>query len=213
MVYSERAAMTEAEWLASGDLMMLEPLKGLATDRKLRLFACGCCRQVWDSLVAGRGRNAVEVAERYADGQADDAAIAQARDLCYQALHEYRGRTFGRVLVNRAWASPAELRLALAAEAAHAHRPFLIGRLRRIRWSNHDTELLPLSLLVLRDIFGNPFRPVTFSTEWRTDTAMPILADALQDAGCEDADILNHCRGPGPHVRGCWVVDLVLEKE
>jgi hypothetical protein len=42
---------------------------------------------------------------------------------------------------------------------------------------------------------------------------MPILADALQDAGCENADILDHCRGPGPHVRGYWVVDLVLGKE
>jgi hypothetical protein len=80
----------------------------------------------------------------------------------------------------------------------------------------------------LRDIFGNPFRPVAFSPEWRTDTAvtlarqmyesrefsaMPILADALQDAGCDSAEILDHCRGPGPHVRGCWVVDLVLGKE
>jgi hypothetical protein len=78
------------------------------------------------------------------------------------------------------------------------------------------------------DIIGNPFRPVSFSPSWRTDTAlalalqmydsrdfgaMPILADALQDAGCEDASILDHCRGDGPHVRGCWVVDLVLGKE
>jgi hypothetical protein len=46
----------------------------------------------------------------------------------------------------------------------------------------------------------------------RDFTAMPILADALQDAGCENADILTHCRGPGPHVRGCWVVDFVLGK-
>jgi hypothetical protein len=81
---------------------------------------------------------------------------------------------------------------------------------------------------LLRDIFGNPFRPVTFDPDWRTTTAiqlarqmydsrdfsaMPILADALQDAGCEDAAILDHCRGPGPHVRGCWVVDLMLGKE
>jgi hypothetical protein len=80
---------------------------------------------------------------------------------------------------------------------------------------------------ILRDIFGNPFRPVAFSPEWRTDTAvslakqmyesrefsaMPILADALQDAGCDNDDMLDHCRGPGPHVRGCWVVDLVLGK-
>src|SRR5262249_33328398 len=81
---------------------------------------------------------------------------------------------------------------------------------------------------LIRDVFGNPFRTVAFSPEWRTDTAvalarqmyegyefsaMPILADALQDAGCDSADILNHCRGEGSHVRGCWVVDLVLGKE
>jgi hypothetical protein len=81
----------------------------------------------------------------------------------------------------------------------------------------------------VHDIFGNPFRPVAFNPAWRTDTAvtlarqmyesrdfgaMPILADALQDAGCENEDILNHCRDPKqPHVRGCWVVDLVLGKE
>jgi len=80
----------------------------------------------------------------------------------------------------------------------------------------------------LKEIFGNPFRPATFAPAWRTETvvalasqmyesrdfgAMPILADALQDAGCDNDDILNHCRVPGPHVRGCWVVDLVLGKE
>jgi hypothetical protein len=81
---------------------------------------------------------------------------------------------------------------------------------------------------IIRDIFGNPFRPVSFSPEWRTSTAvalarqmydsrdfsaMPILADALQDAGCDNADVLAHCRGPVPHVRGCWVVDLMLDKK
>ena len=111
----------------------------------------------------------------------------------------------------------------------------------RSSW-NVTTELVAQAHL-LRDIFGNPFRPASFSPDWRTDTAialarqmyesrdfgaMPILADALQDAGCDSADILNHCRepgphirecwldhcrGPGPHVRGCWVVDLVLGKE
>ena len=81
---------------------------------------------------------------------------------------------------------------------------------------------------LIRDIFGNPFRPVTFSPAWRTDTAvtlarqmyearefsaMPILADALQDAGCDNEDVLNHCReASAAHVRGCWVVDLVLGK-
>jgi hypothetical protein len=80
---------------------------------------------------------------------------------------------------------------------------------------------------LMHDIFGNPFRPVSFDPAWRTEAAvgiahaaydsrefgnLPVLADALQDAGCEHPDILNHLRGPGPHVRGCWVVDLVLGK-
>jgi hypothetical protein len=82
--------------------------------------------------------------------------------------------------------------------------------------------------LLLNEMLGNPFRPVAFDPAWRSDTAlslargmydsrdfspMPILADALQDAGCTSDDILDHCRGPGPHVRGCWVVDMVLGKE
>jgi hypothetical protein len=80
---------------------------------------------------------------------------------------------------------------------------------------------------LVRDIFGNPFRRVAFPPEWGAETVLalaraiyesrdfsvlPILADALEDAGCDSADILSHCRGPGPHVRGCWVVDLVLAK-
>jgi hypothetical protein len=79
-----------------------------------------------------------------------------------------------------------------------------------------------------RDIFGNPFRPAAFDPDWRTSTAvalarqmydsrdfsaMPILADALQDVGCASDAILTHCRdAAGVHVRGCWVVDLVLGK-
>jgi hypothetical protein len=82
---------------------------------------------------------------------------------------------------------------------------------------------------LIRDIFGNPFHPIVFDPQCRTDTAlslargmyesrdfsgMPILADALQDAGCDNADILTHCRDETlTHVRGCWVVDLVLGKE
>jgi hypothetical protein len=82
--------------------------------------------------------------------------------------------------------------------------------------------------VLARDIFGNPLRPFPFNHSWRTSTVlalvqqmydsrdfstMPILADALQDAGCDNADILNHCRGPGSHVRGCFVVDKLLGKE
>jgi hypothetical protein len=81
--------------------------------------------------------------------------------------------------------------------------------------------------LTLHDIFGNPFHPVTVNPAWLTSTVvslataiyadrafdrLPILADALEDAGCTNADMLNHCRQPGEHVRGCWPVDLLLGK-
>jgi hypothetical protein len=80
----------------------------------------------------------------------------------------------------------------------------------------------------LDDIFGNPYRPVAFDPRWRTSDAvalaqaiyddraferLPILADALMDAGCEDEQVVGHCRNEGPHVCGCWVVDLVLGKD
>lgn len=82
-------------------------------------------------------------------------------------------------------------------------------------------------VLLVQDVFSNPFRPVTLDPRWRTAPVttlaqaiyderafdrMPILADALEDAGCHDAAILDHCRGPGPHVRGCWAVDLLTGK-
>ncbi|MFO0822610.1 MAG: hypothetical protein U0792_05725 [Gemmataceae bacterium] len=91
--------------------------------------------------------------------------------------------------------------------------------------SRADEELAQTQLL--RCIFGNPFRPAVLDPEWRTSTVvqlargiyddrdfdrLPILADALQDAGCDNPEVLNHCRQPGPHARGCWVVDLVLGK-
>ena len=80
---------------------------------------------------------------------------------------------------------------------------------------------------MIREHTPNPFHPVAFSPSWRTEAvvglartmyesrdfaALPVLADALDDAGCDQPDILAHCRGPGLHVRGCWVVDLVLGK-
>jgi hypothetical protein len=86
------------------------------------------------------------------------------------------------------------------------------------------------SIVLLQDIFGNPFRPITIDPSWltwndgtvrkiaqaiyeeRAFDRMPILADALEEAGCTNADIRNHCRRSGEHVRGCWVVDLLLRK-
>jgi hypothetical protein len=113
-------------------------------------------------------------------------------------------------LAARAWAQrPGDQRLASATtQRVRVHRE--------------------LQCTMLRCIFGNRFRPVIFDSRWLTPTVtnlaqaiytdrafdrMPILADALEDAGCTDASILNHCRGPGVHVLGCWVVDLLLAKE
>jgi hypothetical protein len=89
-------------------------------------------------------------------------------------------------------------------------------------------RLFPEWERIVRDVYPNPFRPVAFDPSWLTDTVvslargmydsrdfspMPVLADALQDAGCDHPDVLAHCRDPqAPHVRGCWVVDLVLGK-
>ena len=81
---------------------------------------------------------------------------------------------------------------------------------------------------LVRDIFRNQFCPVVFDPQWRSEIVValtsaideerafdrtPILADALEEAGCDHLDILDRCRGPGPHVRRCWVVDLILGKE
>jgi hypothetical protein len=83
---------------------------------------------------------------------------------------------------------------------------------------------------LIREVLDNPFRPVQIERawlSWNNDTVpklaqtlyderafdrLPILADALEEAGCTDIAILEHCRGPGPHVRGCWVVDVLLGK-
>jgi hypothetical protein len=92
-----------------------------------------------------------------------------------------------------------------------------------------DSEAEHLAQVALiRDIFGNPFRPVPLNPSWQTTTVvslaqavydqrayerMPILADALEDAGCTNEEVLAHARGEGPHVRGCWLIDLLLGKE
>ncbi|OAI54376.1 hypothetical protein AYO44_03650 [Planctomycetaceae bacterium SCGC AG-212-F19] len=83
-------------------------------------------------------------------------------------------------------------------------------------------------MFLLRDVFGNPFRRVKVDPAWRTSTVvalaepifaerafdqMPVLGDALEDAGCIDTEVLAHCRAGGEHVRGCWVVDLLLGRE
>jgi hypothetical protein len=112
-----------------------------------------------------------------------------------------------------------------AAFARSAISKYLSSNARRQSAANNEPAV---QARLLRCIFGNPYRPVSVGPSWLTSTAvalaegiyadrtfdrLPILADALEDAGCGHADILAHCRGDGPHARGCWVVDLLLGKE
>ncbi|QEL17551.1 hypothetical protein [Limnoglobus roseus] len=203
--------MTEAEWLADGDpTAMLDFFKREADGRKLRLYACACCRCEWDKLTDERSRAAVAFAEKYADGLLSDLSLWEQCSLATTAWGE-RVRSGGTEDVTHIF-----LLARTATEEAL--------RLRRRAYPPYGLPALPS---VMRDILGNPFRHFIPDSSWLTSTTvglaetiyeerafdrLPILADALQDAGCEDADVLGHCRGDGVHVRGCWVVDGVLGK-
>jgi hypothetical protein len=242
--------MNEVAWLASTNAIpMLEFLKQKASDRKWRLFAVACCRRIWTQIEDPRGQWAVEVAERFADGLANQSD----RDAAIKAVSAARREDFERNLEDAGNCEGGEdlpavydpLAAALicvsrdredqlATDIDREYRRVTSRPGRRFKgkvtWVP-NTEHIPVEGMdtsdLIRELFGNPFRPVTFDSAWRTDTAMslsrrmyesrdfsamPILADALQGAGCENEDILDHCRGPGPHVRGCWVVDRVLSK-
>jgi hypothetical protein len=219
--------MTEAEWLACADpRKMLDELPGRVSSRKLRLLVCACCRRVWDLLADPRSQQAVELAERYADGLVGrDALVAgqRAAHAAYQRARKQRGpesfRHFGAA------------HLALQATALKVRfDPRDNEFLRGARERKEKTERKARGDLI-RDLFGNLFRPAALDPtwlSWRSGTVpklaqaiyddraferLPILADALEDAGCDNADLLAHCREPGPHVRGCWIVDLLLGKE
>jgi hypothetical protein len=203
---------------------------GEARERKLRLFAVACCRRIWPLLDDERSRWAVEVAEKHADGGASSGKLDLA---LRQAFHAVTGNPrpayYAAQAANLAASDPppfmATLTVRLAAEAiassARRGSDDWNARFRREQLAQAD---------LLRDIIGNPDRPVTLDPYWltwrdglvvsmaqrmydsRDFSDMPVLADALEDAGCSDPDILGHCRSGSEHVRGCWVLDLVLDK-
>lgn len=227
--------MSESEWLVCADpLPMLQFLVGKASERKLRLFAVAWCRRAWEFLEPAGCRRAVEISESYADGLASVPELQQARETAQRLEPTRRIRVFP-------WSKAAVrnfARMAVATLASHDAREaiqaadysWVITR-RRAEIDKLEHEQSVSKVELLRDIFGNPFRPVTAKRSWITWNAgtvvhlahaiytdrafdrLPILADALEDAGCTNTDILAHCRGDGPHVRGCWVVDLLLAKE
>jgi hypothetical protein len=228
--------MTEAEWLACTDPQkMLEFLRGKASDRKLRLFACACCHHIWHLFTDERSRKAVAVAEQFADGLTSQAELQEALESAEVASRHYHAQVESDPISTIAWAAGGyaeDTTQNSAYDCAEAiitdywfPPPFLSA------WKAAWPRINEDRLSCLRDIFGNPFHPVAVEPEWlawsggtviklaqgiyedRAFDRLPVLADALEDAGCHDADVQAHCRQPGEHVRGCWVVDLLLDKE
>ena len=231
--------MTEAEWLSGNDPEpMLWFLAGKASDRKFRLFACGCIRRAWQLLVDPASRAAVEFSEKYADtglrGRRGFPAIRRAARLAFRAAQEAMWRASpedhpaGEAKMLAAYAvdgltEPVQVG-AIANNLARATRVLRIPRVAPENCPEQEQQAR-----LLREHFGNPFRPVSFDPGWRTLAVvalatgiyeerafdrMPILADALEDAGCDRGDLIGHLRDPhATHVRGCWALDLILGKE
>jgi hypothetical protein len=214
---------------------MLQLLHGKISFRKLRLFLCACCRSFWPLLVDEQSKKAVEIAELYADG----LTRAMTLDLAHEQARAVFGRFPSRPDDSFEWLPGNEHFLfAHAARQASSRQTFDHDNLLSFhRWfccAGYDRPPLILfaalsnaQIVALRDLFGNPFHLTTVKPTWQTSNVvalgqsiyadrafdrLPILADALEDAGCDNADILNHCRQPAEHVRGCWVVDLILGK-
>jgi hypothetical protein len=224
--------MTEAEWMACTDPEpLLEFLHNQTIEeRKYRLFACACCRRIWH-LLDGRSQRLIEVVERYMAGLSDAAALAAAAEHHGDVLREATPYTPAHVIapivhmtrpgVGAAWAlawnTVSETRRALR---LHSPREDPYRGYRECQ----------VQATILREVIGNPFRSLSVDPSirrWNDETParlahaiydeqafdrLPILADALEEAGCTDQDILNHCRKPGDHIRGCWVVDALLGK-
>jgi hypothetical protein len=221
--------MTDEEWLSCCiPEQMVELLNPQQSDRKLRLFAAACCRRIWHLLTDIRGRRIVEISELYADQRASYELLVETVDQAKSSSRATWATKCAAAVRCASYAASRDryVRASLeAAEASAASEPEPSNAIayNALRFPEYQAQAR-----FLRDIFGNPLRLVQFDPQWRTanvvDLArtiyeeraferLPILADALMDAGCADEQVLQHCRSEGPHVRGCWVVDLVLGKE
>jgi hypothetical protein len=209
---------------------MFRFLGGDLSERKLRLFACACCRRLWDDFEGYEGglgpewgramiemfRRPLLVAEAYADSQASESEMLEAGGW----RNDFGGwADEGPEFAYIACTGDAEELRGITAQVLYHGSNLDAKQERKVQAS------------LLRDVFGNPFRPVVFDPGWRTPavvslaeaayeerslpagTLIPsrlaVLSDALEEAGCTNADLLGHLRSPGPHVRGCWAVDLV----
>jgi hypothetical protein len=212
--------------------------------RKLRLFACACCRRLWPTLRPEQ-RLVVEQTERAADGLTTLAVVQQAWAAAHPINLGAGARTVlsfilglfgGRPIQPEPVAVPESTRLELVRTilwhlsrtetwaAVSVWRPAGGREFTPVRGTEPKAERKFQADLV-RCLFGNPFHPANILPAWRTTAAvglargiydepafdrLPILADALEDAGCDEAAVLNHCRHERVHARGCWVVDALL---
>jgi hypothetical protein len=229
--------MTEQQWLACTDATpMLHFVRDRTSARKLRLFACACCRRIW-SLLRESSRRAVETAERLADHHASKEERAAARAAIRVRLRdpvERLARRAAQAALNKdpfeaatsacAWASNAAAWITENKDPVADDEPF------------YSLDALAEALSdfagILRDLIDPSFyRPgLPFGSRWpvvkertvvllaqaiyddRAFDRLPILADALEDEGCTDALVLSHCRQPAEHTRGCWLVDALLSR-
>jgi hypothetical protein len=246
--------MTESEWLAckSPEAMLSYVLGGelaggprrllaeaRAGKRKLRLFACACCRRIWHLIPDEASRQLVQVAERYVDGLVTNEQLVVVSNIAAERISDRDGCPAYFSKTAAMWAGKPggqEFREEDVCDSAVKAAAFDTGYGMRLVGGSTSMHFDPMieeteyqtHCSYLRDIFGNPFRPVTIDAAWLASTVislaqaiyeerafdrLPILVDALEDAGCTNADVLDHCRQPGDHVQGCFVVDLLLGKK
>jgi hypothetical protein len=230
--------MAELEWLAAVNLHTMWPVLEAreGSGRKLRLFACSCIRRIWDHLPTEASRSAVVVAERYADGLASRADLQMASTEAYFSTTPDAGYTPPEEEV-----AIGEIALSAVIQATGHSDPWECAHgacdftLQLKGWAcQEESREEAHQCQLLRDIFVNPFRPVMVDASWRTPTVvslaqaayderilpsgeleparLAVLADALEEAGAS-GDLLEHLRSPGPHVRGCWALDVILRAE
>jgi hypothetical protein len=221
--------MTEQEWLAyEWPLEPLEFLEGKASERKLRLLTATWCRQIWRFL-NDELRQLVIASEQLADGQITQDAF----DNALEAVDKLQSPEGNDSEMDAVWFAATSPDAPFdccdnAADAIFVESLAKVGTAAVKEAQAVRAAHLKVQVSALRDIFGNPFCPVSVKPSWLTSDVvslakaiyderafdrMPIIGDALEEAGCDNADMLNHCRQPGVHVRGCWVVDLVLGKD
>jgi hypothetical protein len=222
--------MTEAQWpTTDSPEAMLNLLTEQASPRKLRLYAIGCCRRIWHLMRDDRCRHAVEVAQRFVEGRATAFDLEAAGRTVASVARVWGdiGSTVARstfALGGAAWAATRSSAWVAAWDAAFDARGAARDNVKGTDWEKERAWQAEL----LRDLVGNPFRPLRLDPAWLTQDVlqlarviydeeqfgeMPYLADALLDAGCSHAALLEHCRARTPHYRGCWVIDLLLGHE